>query len=90
MAGVGALLRRAIDTRFKKVWLLPALLLMPLIGLLTVGILVLMGEEWPDWTAPTAIQALGTVFFILFWGGGLEGFGWRGYALDRMQIARTP
>jgi membrane protease YdiL (CAAX protease family) len=88
-AGVGRLLRRAIDARFNKVWLLPTILVMPVIGLLTVGILVLLGEEWPDWTAPTAVIALGTTFYILFLGGGLEEFGWRGYALDRMQNGKN-
>jgi membrane protease YdiL (CAAX protease family) len=88
-AGVGRLLRRAIDTRFNKVWLLPTFLLVPAIGLITVGILAVLGEEWPDWSAPSLITALGTAIFILFLGGGLEEFGWRGYALDRMQNGKN-
>ena len=83
--GIVQLLRRAIKTGFSTWWWLPTLLLMPLIGLLTAGILSLLGVEIPDWMAPTLVTALVTALFILFLGGGLEEFGWRGYALDRMQ-----
>jgi membrane protease YdiL (CAAX protease family) len=88
-AGIGRLLRRAIATTFNKGWWLPTLLLMPAIGLLSVGILALLGEEFPDWAAPNVIEAIVTGLFILVLGGGLEEFGWRGYALDRMQNGRN-
>jgi len=84
-AGMGWLLRRAIATGFSKRWWLPTLLLMPIIGLLTAAVLRLLGTELPDWTAPSLITALVTAITILFIGGGLEEFGWRGYALDKMQ-----
>lgn len=83
--GMGQLLRRAFDTGFRKRWWLPTLLLMPVIGLLTAAVLSLFGTEIPEWTAPTLVTALVTALTILFIGGGLEEFGWRGYALDRMQ-----
>ncbi|MCP4164317.1 MAG: CPBP family intramembrane metalloprotease [Chloroflexi bacterium] len=88
-AGVSRLLRRAFQTGFGKGWWLPTLLLMPVIGLLTAGILLLLGERTPDWSAPTLLTALGTAVFILLIGGGLEEFGWRGYALDRMQTGKN-
>ena len=44
-AGIGRLLRRAFDTNINKWGLLPALLLLPAIGLLTLGILAMMGQE---------------------------------------------
>lgn len=83
--GLGQLLRRAFDIGFRKRWWLPILLLMPVIGLLTAAVLSLFGSEVPEWTAPTFVTALVTALTILFIGGGLEEFGWRGYALDRMQ-----
>ncbi len=45
---MGRLLRRAIATGLNKGWWLPALLLMPAIGLLPAGILALSGEEIQD------------------------------------------
>ena len=88
-AGMGRLLRRSIATGFGKRWWLPTLLLMPIIGLLTAGVLRLLGTELPDWTAPSLITALVTAITILFIGGGMEEFGWRGYALDRMQNGKN-
>jgi membrane protease YdiL (CAAX protease family) len=88
-AGMGRLIRRAFATGFSMRWWLPTLLLMPIIGLLTAAILSLLGTEIPDWTAPTLVTALVTTITILFIGGGLEEFGWRGYALDRMQNGKN-
>jgi membrane protease YdiL (CAAX protease family) len=86
--GLAQLLRRAFETGFRKRWWLPTLLLLPAVGILTAGILALLDQEIPDWTAPTLLSALITVVIILFVGGGLEEFGWRGYALDRMQLGQ--
>ena len=88
-AGVGKLLRRAFATRFSKRWWLPTLFLMPVIGLLTIAVMMLLGAEIPEWTTPSLLTALITALYILFIGGGLEEFGWRGYALDRMQTGRN-
>lgn len=88
-AGMGRLFRRAFETGFSAWWWLPTLFLMPVIGLLTAGVLSLLGTEIPEWTAPTLVAALITAVTILFVGGGLEEFGWRGYALDRMQSGQN-
>jgi hypothetical protein len=88
-AGMGRLIRRAFATGFSMRWWLPTLLLMPVIGLLTAAVLSLLGTELPEWTTPSLITALVTAITILFIGGGLEEFGWRGYALDRMQNGKN-
>ena len=48
-----------------------------------------MGEQTTGWTAPTLLTAVVTFVTILFIGGRLEEFGWRGYALDRMQTGQN-
>ena len=88
-AGMGRPLRRAWQTGFAWRWWWPTLLLLPLIGLITVALMVLLGVELPAWSAPDLATALITPIFILFLGGGLEEFGWRGYALDRMQTGQN-
>jgi len=85
--GVQVLLRREVDLGFRKVWLLPIFLLMPAIVGLSLLLAVLSGDPLPEmpvlaqpWTIVPAF------FYILLLGGPLaEEFGWRGYALDRLQ-----
>lgn len=85
-AGVSRLLKRAVQIDFNPVWFIPTLLLPPLIGLLTRFVMRTTGNEVLNgWEAPSLVTAVGTFFFILVAGGGLEEFGWRGYALGRLQ-----
>jgi hypothetical protein len=82
---VMALLKRAFDIRRieRKLWLAPALLLAPAIGVLTFIILRLTGTSVPD----PRIAVLPTlVLCATFFAGALgEELGWSGYAIDPMQ-----
>lgn len=86
-SGVVKLLKRGVDFGFKKVWLIPILLLFPVLQGLALLLSTLVGEPAPD------LPLLRNPLFIPYWfvymlflGGPLqEEFGWRGYALDRLQ-----
>jgi membrane protease YdiL (CAAX protease family) len=83
--GVRQLWKRGWDFRFKKIWLLPALFLMPVIGVVTALAVSLLGYpiEWQYGLPPIMIVP---VFLLLFLTNAIpEEFGWRGYALDRLQ-----
>jgi membrane protease YdiL (CAAX protease family) len=85
--GVLGLLKKGVNYRFAKKWWIPTILLCPLIIGGSLGIAALAGENIPElyWiTDPSLI--LVNFFVILFTGGPLqEEFGWRGYALPRLQ-----
>ncbi len=87
MNGARDLLKRGLDFRFRKIWLLPIFLLMPAIVGLSLLLSVLGGDPVPEiavLSQPWVI--IPAFFYILFLGGPVEEeFGWRGYALDRLQ-----
>jgi len=85
--GVKTLLKRAVDFRFGKVWFIPTILLLPLIAGGALLLAILSGEAIPDlFGASNPLVLLGIFVFMLFLGGPVEEeFGWRGYALDRLQ-----
>jgi len=84
--GVRRLLRRIIDQKRirKKIWYGPTIFLMPVIFLLTYGVMRLMGLPLPN--KPTIplllIPLLFVLFFILAIG---EEVGWTGYVTDPLQ-----
>lgn len=84
--GVLALLRRAVDVRFEKRWLVPVLLLPPAIVLGALAVAVAQGEtpEYP-WAGQPVVLAVAFVFILLLGGPLQEEFGWRGVALDPLQ-----
>ena len=85
--GVLRLLKKSVDYKFAKKWWIPTILLCPIIIGGALLIAALAGESIPElyWMSnPTLI--LVNFVVILFTGGPLqEDFGWRGYALPRLQ-----
>ncbi len=86
LAGVQELLRKALDAQKirNKTWLLPALLLQPLIYFLSYVVLRWTGRPLPD---PVEIPLLLTpIFFLMFFiTDAGEELGWTGYAIEPLQ-----
>ncbi len=83
--GVRKLLKRAFDyKRIKqKIWYVPIIFLMPLLYLLTYGVMRLIGLPLPaEWHIPLLTILLFGVYFIAAAG---EELGYTGYAIDPMQ-----
>lgn len=91
VAGTRDLLKKGFDPRIGKVWYLPILLLWP-----SIAGLSLLGASWSGAHIPELavlsqpLLAVWNFIYILFLGGPLqEEFGWRGYALPRLQANRS-
>ncbi|HMA60307.1 MAG TPA: type II CAAX endopeptidase family protein [Halanaerobiales bacterium] len=84
--GLIKLIKRGLDYKFKKVWYLPIIFLMPIIAGLTIFITSRLGAGSANVDILTKpLPIIGNFVYILFLGGPLqEEFGWRGYALPRL------
>jgi len=83
--GVTMLLKRAFDYKriTAKIWYAPILLLMPVVMVLSFGVIRLTGTPVP---APLISAAPTLILCIVFFVAALcEELGWSGYAIDPMQ-----
>ncbi len=89
--GVVNLLKRGVKISFNKKWLIPTLLLMPAITGGALLIAKLLGTSLPELPLLSAPHLILYWFVYLFLFGGplQEEFGWRGYALDKLQSKHT-
>lgn len=87
VVGVKTLLKRGVDYGFRKVWFIPIFLLFPAMTGGALLLAVLSGETLPELPTLYDIPMIAIMFAYIFFLGGpfQEEWGWRGYALDRLQ-----
>ena len=85
--GAVKLLKIGVDYRFGKVWLIPIFLLWPVIMGGALAISILTGEGVPElfWVSNPLLIVFSFFLNLIYDGPLEEEFGWRGYALDRLQ-----
>jgi uncharacterized protein len=83
-----AFLVRAISARGIRKWMVPALVLNPVLFATAFAIARLRGDEIPD---PVVSLASGAAMLLMFVPAALlEEIGWSGYALPRLQALMSP
>ena len=82
--GIKRLFKKAWDWKFRKIWILFIFLIAIFLPLISLLIKNLIEKESFMLGSPLAMAPLIAVI-ILFTGGPLEEFGWRGYALPLLQ-----
>lgn len=89
--GLLELLKRAVRWQVNIVWWVITLFLPALICLVAIGIHLLLGGDLPGFTFFRQEWYLAPVFFILMLvDGPLEEFGWRGFAVPKLQKKLNP
>jgi len=85
LGGVKRLLKRAFDVKRirHKIWYVPIIFLMPLIMVLSYGVMLLLGRPLPE---PSISFLLIPILFVVFFIPAVcEEVGWTGYITDPMQ-----
>ncbi|MEM3693098.1 MAG: type II CAAX endopeptidase family protein [Candidatus Bathyarchaeia archaeon] len=85
--GLKNLLKRGADYKFRKKWYIPIFFLFPAITGGALFLAILSGEALPKLSAllDPASMVVGFVFIFFLGGPFQEEWGWRGFALDRLQ-----
>jgi len=85
LGGVKRLLKRVFDgKRIKhKIWYVPIIFLMPLIMVLSYGVMLLLGRPLPEPYIPVLLIPI--LFVVFFLPAACEEVGWTGYLTDPMQ-----
>ncbi|MEM2111851.1 MAG: CPBP family intramembrane glutamic endopeptidase [Candidatus Bathyarchaeia archaeon] len=81
------LLKRGVAHKFKKKWHIPVFFLFPIITGSALLLAILSGEALPKLSVLSNPLLIVVGFVYIFFLGGpfQEEWGWRGYALDRLQ-----
>jgi membrane protease YdiL (CAAX protease family) len=89
--GVKELLKRGFDPRFGRIWYVPIFLLMPVIAGFSLFAAWLSEGAVPELTVLSQPWLVLCNFVYIFFLGGPfeEEFGWRGYALPRLQMRHS-
>lgn len=85
-AGVKLFWKKGFSFPKTKGWLWPIIVIPLLLSGLPLGVYLLLGGTPPSWELLSQPWMIIPVFLTYFFtGGGNEEWGWRGYALDRLQ-----
>ena len=86
-SGLIGLLKRGVEIRFPKRWWIPTFLLCPLMIGGALSIAMLAGDSIPElaWISSPFSFVVSFVVILVTGGPLQEEFGWRGYALPRLQ-----